>query len=143
MTHSREIKFVTREGERRSTNTRETVIIVYAESTVRCCPTQGKWTTDETSFRVWDTTGTGNWQLGHLGQCGNCGQIIQPTALILPEPAYSEVDAWLTMSRCDWCGIDAAPVRVSEHELVCELCWEVGLEHASLDSPEWAELPLV
>ena len=143
MMTTRELKIVTREGELASTNTTDTVAIVFVETTVQCCPTQSEWTTDETSISMWDTSGSGDWQLWPLGQCGGCGRTIEPTAFLLPNFASDEARWLMAMSHCDRCGVAGEAVRNFEGERVCEPCWECNWAHPDDEDGEWRDLPPV
>jgi hypothetical protein len=65
-----------------STGTGVDGVIVWFARSLNCCPTQAGWPVDRVPG-VWDTTGTGTVELASYVQCGGCGSLIYPAAVIM------------------------------------------------------------
>jgi hypothetical protein len=76
-----------------STGTGMEGVVVWFARSIKCCPTQAGWSADRVPG-VWDTTGTGTVELASYVQCGGCGSLIYPDAVILHgEPGDAEIVA--------------------------------------------------
>ena len=128
-----ELETVVLTGHRQSTNTFDTRLVIYRETTVRCCETQGTWTTSDETLAMWDTSGCGTWELKHLGQCGGCGSIINPTATMIAH----DIDWMFDYEPCGNCDIHTDPSNfVSPDEDLA--AYDIP-EHLHADTKDWLE----
>ena len=119
-----ELRTIKLTGVRRSNYVEDSCLVVFRETTQACCPTADTWKTDETTIGMWDTSGLGDWELTHIGQCGTCGSLVHPTA----ELAGTDISWFLQLAPCDSCGVHVDPEDVATPA------------DLDADNPDWDEL---